>query len=483
MRAALLVAAAEPDGDLARIVKALTERGLGVSELEAAEAAGIVSLDGDRLSFRHPLMRVGRLPRRPAADRRSAHRALAGTLPPDSPSRAWHLARAAVGPDESVASALDAAAAVTSAARCARRRRRARGSWPAGSRRSLPTASAGCGWPPTPSSTRAWRRQRAGSSTAPTPSSPTTAMPTIRSNGSAVSSCAAGCHRRAAAASSRSRASAGRRSRSPASEPGVAVDLLLDALAAYIRDGAFADMASAIEEAVALRDRVDDERARRIDVMDGALRVAHGPPGWRTRSSTATPEMIGARPIAGRRPVPRRGAGAGARLPPPHRGVRRPARRPRGRPADTWRGAPADQRARGDQRRAVRPFVPGDDGGGDRGDRPRREQRHAGAGVAGGIGAGTVRRRHRRPRAVRASGGTAPRRPRARAAGVRTDRARLPGAQPGAHRRRPRPLRRGALDVPDRARGWCAGSRSGSRRWSGGAAAARRRSASPSART
>ena len=60
------------------------------------------------------------------------------------------------------------------------------------------------------------------------------------------------------------------------SEPGVAVDLLLDALAAYMRDGAYADMTSAIEEAVALRDRVDDERARRIDLMDGALRVARG---------------------------------------------------------------------------------------------------------------------------------------------------------------------------------------------------------------
>ncbi len=211
VRAALLVAAAEPDGDLARIVKALTEGGLGVSELEAAEAAGIVSLDGDRLSFRHPLMRAAAYHDASRADRRAAHRALAGTLPPDAPSRAWHLARAAVGPDESVASALDAAATVTVSA-VPRHRRRARGSWPAGSRRSLPTASVGCGWRPTPSSTRAWRQQRAGSSTAPTPSSPTTALPTMRSNGSAVSSCAAGCHRRAAAASSRSPASAGQRS-------------------------------------------------------------------------------------------------------------------------------------------------------------------------------------------------------------------------------------------------------------------------------
>ena len=80
---------------------------------------------------------------------------------------------------------------------------------------------------------------------------------------------------------------AGRRGGRPG-EPAVAVDLLFDALAAYIRAGAFADMASAIEEAVALRGRVDDERARRIDVMHGALRVARGSRAAR-RCSTATP--------------------------------------------------------------------------------------------------------------------------------------------------------------------------------------------------
>ena len=89
-REALLVAAAEPDGDLARIVKALTEGGLGVSELEAAEAAGIVSLDGDRLSFRHPLMRAAAYHDASRADRRSAHRALAGTLLALFPDK-WRL--------------------------------------------------------------------------------------------------------------------------------------------------------------------------------------------------------------------------------------------------------------------------------------------------------------------------------------------------------------------------------------------------------
>ena len=49
-----------------------------------------------------------------------------------------------------------------------------------------------------------------------------------------------------------------------------------------------ADMASAIEDAVLLQDRVDDDRARRIDVMFGALLYARGDPARRARGSTAT---------------------------------------------------------------------------------------------------------------------------------------------------------------------------------------------------
>ena len=59
-----------------------------------------------------------------------------------------------------------------------------------------------------------------------------------------------------------------------------------------MRDGAFADMASAIEEAITLRDRVDPERARRIDLMDGALRMATGRPGGERLLDRYT-EMIG----------------------------------------------------------------------------------------------------------------------------------------------------------------------------------------------
>ena len=98
-----VVAAADPGGDLDRVVRALRARSLGLAELEVAEAHGVVTLDGDRVTFRHPLMRSAAYHDAARADRRAAHRALADTLPDRSATRAWHLARAAVGPDEGVA--------------------------------------------------------------------------------------------------------------------------------------------------------------------------------------------------------------------------------------------------------------------------------------------------------------------------------------------------------------------------------------------
>ncbi len=122
-RAALVVAAADPDGDLLRIITALRIREMDVADLEAAEEGGVISLDGDRLRFRHPLMRSAAYHDAGLADRRAAHRALGATLPTGSPARAWHLARAAVGPDEEVARALDEAATITARARGAERGR------------------------------------------------------------------------------------------------------------------------------------------------------------------------------------------------------------------------------------------------------------------------------------------------------------------------------------------------------------------------
>jgi DNA-binding CsgD family transcriptional regulator/tetratricopeptide (TPR) repeat protein len=275
VRDALVVAAAEPDGDLERILRALSERRLGVGELEVAEDRGVVVLDRDRLRFRHPLMRSAAYHDASRAERRAAHRALAATLPPGSPARAAHLARAVVGPDEDVAMALEEAAEATSR----------RGAWSVAAR-SWELASR---LSPAPDD-RARRLRLAAEALMEAGLTPAAGRLLDRAD-TAVAEHPYGedVVERVRRLQLRSRLppSAGGASepvatlRAAAREiastsPTVAVDLLLDALAAYIRAGAFVDMASAVEEAVKLRDLVDDERARRIDVINGALHIARG---------------------------------------------------------------------------------------------------------------------------------------------------------------------------------------------------------------
>ncbi|HMJ34910.1 MAG TPA: AAA family ATPase [Baekduia sp.] len=104
----LLVAAAEPVGDVPLIWRAFAQLGFGAEAAETAQAAGFVEF-GARARFRHPLVRsaVYRGATRP--DRHAAHRALAEATDPatDPDRRAWHRAHAASGPDEAVASELE----------------------------------------------------------------------------------------------------------------------------------------------------------------------------------------------------------------------------------------------------------------------------------------------------------------------------------------------------------------------------------------
>jgi DNA-binding CsgD family transcriptional regulator len=88
---------------------------LRVSELLAAESRGLITLDGTVLAFRHPLIRSVVYQRATRADRREAHAVLADVLsgvqlPQRSERQAWHLAKAAVGPDESIARQIAGAA-------------------------------------------------------------------------------------------------------------------------------------------------------------------------------------------------------------------------------------------------------------------------------------------------------------------------------------------------------------------------------------
>lgn len=107
-RRLVMIAAAEPLGDPTLLRFAAAGMGLAADGADPAEVAGLLNV-GQRVSFRHPLVRSAAHRDAPADERRSAHRALADAtdakVGPDH--RAWHRAHAAVGPDEDVARELE----------------------------------------------------------------------------------------------------------------------------------------------------------------------------------------------------------------------------------------------------------------------------------------------------------------------------------------------------------------------------------------
>src|SRR5215208_2524472 len=109
-RRVLLVAAAEPVGDPLLLLAACERLEIAVSAVDA-ETDGLLAL-GERVTFRHPLVRSAVYGAATREQRREVHLALAEatdrSVDPDR--RAWHLATAAAGPNEPVAAALEQSA-------------------------------------------------------------------------------------------------------------------------------------------------------------------------------------------------------------------------------------------------------------------------------------------------------------------------------------------------------------------------------------
>ena len=110
-RRLLLLAAAEPVGDPLLLWRAAERLGIGPAAAGGAEAQGLLAI-GERVTFRHPLVRSAIYRSAAGDERRAVHLTLAEATDQDvdPDSRAWHLAAAATEPDEQVALELERSA-------------------------------------------------------------------------------------------------------------------------------------------------------------------------------------------------------------------------------------------------------------------------------------------------------------------------------------------------------------------------------------
>jgi DNA-binding CsgD family transcriptional regulator len=107
----LLLAAAEPAGDPALLMRAAELDGLSVEAAAPAEAVGLIELAA-QVRFHHPLVRSSIYRAAPLVDRQAVHRALAEATDrqADPDRRAWHRSQAALGADEDLAAELECSA-------------------------------------------------------------------------------------------------------------------------------------------------------------------------------------------------------------------------------------------------------------------------------------------------------------------------------------------------------------------------------------
>jgi DNA-binding CsgD family transcriptional regulator len=107
----VLAAAAEPLGDPVLLHRAAETVGLDMAAADPAMDAGLLKIGG-RVEFAHPIVRSAAYHSAAADDRHRVHRALAEVTDPetDPDRRAWHRARATLGPGEEVAAELERSA-------------------------------------------------------------------------------------------------------------------------------------------------------------------------------------------------------------------------------------------------------------------------------------------------------------------------------------------------------------------------------------
>ena len=104
-RQALLIAASEGRGRVDRVVAALARCELDAGAFEPAEQQGLISIVGDTVQFRHPLVRSVAYQTATPTARRAAHATLAD-VETDPDRRAWHLSAAAVPPNGTACAAM-----------------------------------------------------------------------------------------------------------------------------------------------------------------------------------------------------------------------------------------------------------------------------------------------------------------------------------------------------------------------------------------